>query len=121
MATKKVLPLTISGKALVFYREKAGLTQTELAEKIGAVRGTVAAWEAKESITLKDKQVEAVLAALSVDREAFTLYRQEKDQVTQPADILDHPVIKSLVKQSEYIMGRVVALEEENKRLRGKQ
>jgi hypothetical protein len=51
-----------------------------------------------------------------VSADELTKYVQEE---TRGSDILDHPVIKSLVSQSEYIMKRVNELEEENRRLRG--
>jgi hypothetical protein len=56
------------------------------------------------------------LRALNVSADELTKYVQEE---TRGSDILDHPVIKSLVSQSEYIMKRVNELEEENRRLRG--
>jgi len=110
--------LTISGKALAFFREKAGLTQSELADIIESSRVTVTNWESKESITFKDDQAKELLKALKTTEKDITMYQQKNDQ---GIDILDHPVIKSLVVQSEYIMKRVNELEEENKRLRSNQ
>jgi transcriptional regulator with XRE-family HTH domain len=109
--TKKFSQISIVGKKLAESREKAGLTQDDLGKLLEVNRVTVARWEGSEIVTLSEPQINIIKKALSVTTEAL--------QKQATADILDHPVIKSLVSQSEYIMTRVKELEEENRRLRG--
>lgn len=109
--------MKVSGEALAYFRNKAGLTQEQLAEKIGTTRVTVNGWEMRSEVSFKDEdKKKALLGALKVNEKDLTMYLHDEKK---GSDILDHPVIKSLVAQSEYIMGRVRELEEENRRLRG--
>lgn len=108
----------IYGKALAFYREKAALKQEEIANLLEKNRVTINGWEQKEKIKVTEDQMNVLTNALKVTTDELT---RPPAQETKKPDILDHPVIKSLVAQSDYIMGRVRELEEENRLLRAKQ
>lgn len=113
---KKII---ISGEALAKYRQKAGLTQKELAEGeggLGITRVTLAGWEKQISIEIDEKQANSIKTLLGVDVDVLTnVPRGAYEQ-----DILDHPVIKSLVDQSKYILKRVSDLERENEDLKNR-
>lgn len=104
----------IYGKILAFYREKAALTQEDIAMALGNNRVTINGWEKKEKTKLTEKQVTVLTKLFKVTTNELT---QIPEDIKKP-DILEHPVIKSLVAQSDYIMGRVKELEEENKFLK---
>lgn len=107
----------ISGKALKNARKAIdGLTQEILAGIIGIDRTTYNQWEKKESIEITKDQMEKLIKRLNVTLDVLTYVPRG---TLDGKDILDHPVIKSLVDQSNYIMGRVRELEDENRRLRG--
>jgi transcriptional regulator with XRE-family HTH domain len=107
----------ISGKALKDARKAIpGLKQIHIAKKIGISRVTYTNWEGKEFIEIDKNTAKKLEEALGVSIDVLTKVNHDNQQF----DILDHPIIKSLVSQSEYIMNRVRELEEENKALRGK-
>jgi len=109
--------ISISGKLLAIYREKAGLSQEDLAKTLGVARTTVTIWERKEPIKISEKQEKVINKALNVTTDLLSVSAPTE----QPkADIMDHPVIKSLVAQSEYLMKRIAELEDENKKLRSR-
>lgn len=68
--TTKSIPgmkkISISGKSLAHYRDKAGYTQGELAEELGINRVTLTGWEGKESVTLTEKQASILTSLLKV-------------------------------------------------------
>lgn len=107
----------IYGKMLAYYRDKAALTQEDIALALGNNRVTINGWEKKEKTKLTEKQVIVLTKLLKVTTNELTQIPEE----TKKPDILEHPVIKSLVAQSDYITWRVKELEEENKMLRSKQ
>lgn len=110
--------MKISGKALKRHRTKIdGLRQEDIANSLGMTRPNYNTWENKAWIEVTEKQAKALEKSLHVSIQDLTI--EPKDEGSQGNDILDHPVIKSLVNQSEYIMKRVTELEEENRRLRG--
>ena len=51
------------GQRLNEARERAGLTQTELAQKLGVIQQVVAAWERRDS-ALKPEQIKALAQVL---------------------------------------------------------
>lgn len=91
-----------------------GLTQSDVADHIGIQRTTYTNWESKDTIEVDKNTYKKLLQILKIDDNVLTNVPHE----TKKPDILDHPVIKSLVAQSDYIMGRVKELEEENKFLK---
>lgn len=58
-------PRSAFGERLVEARRKAGLSQIELAERIGVDRRVLAHWE-RRSVTLKPEQIAALAAALRI-------------------------------------------------------
>ena len=61
------------GERIAALRERAGLSQEQLAQKVGSNQKTVAYWE-RRAVTLKPAQIEAVAAALgSVPQEVLGL------------------------------------------------
>jgi DNA-binding XRE family transcriptional regulator len=64
MTKKFFLTLTTAGKTLAVFRKKAGLTQSQLGEAIGATREKVAVWEAKKELVIKGEEAEAVFEGL---------------------------------------------------------
>ena len=108
----------ISGKALKDARTaQKGVYQSTVADAIGIQRTTYTNWEAKESIEIDRDTMRKLEKVLKVSADVLTQVPHE----TKKPDILEHPVIKSLVEQSHYIMKRVIELEEENKSLRANQ
>ena len=57
-------PRTNFGARLTEARQRAGLSQAQLAEKVGADRRVIAHWE-RRSVTLKPEQLIALAAALN--------------------------------------------------------
>ena len=112
---KKSVNYLLSGKALAKAREKAGLTQEDLADAVDLDRVTITGWELKESFKVKEPKMAILRKLLDISNDNVLTYSPD----TGGQDILNNPVLRSLVAQSEYIMERVRALEEENKRLRG--
>jgi len=51
------------GERITLLRERAGLSQEQLASKVGSNQKTVAYWE-RRAITLKPSQIEAIATAL---------------------------------------------------------
>jgi ribosome-binding protein aMBF1 (putative translation factor) len=58
-------PRTDFGQRLLAAREAAGLSQTEVAEKLGVTQKAYAVWE-RYPVALRPKQIEAVASALHV-------------------------------------------------------
>jgi transcriptional regulator with XRE-family HTH domain len=56
------------GERIAALRERAGLSQDQLAQKIGSNQKTVTYWE-RRAVTLKPAQIEAVAAALACSAE----------------------------------------------------
>lgn len=54
---------SVLGERIAALRERAGLSQEQLAQKVGSNQKTVAYWE-RRAVTLKPAQIEAVAAAL---------------------------------------------------------
>lgn len=116
MTRKISYPLKVSGKALRHYRSKVpGLRQEDVASALKISREAYVAWEKKDWASVKESQALALEKLLHVNISVLT---EDPGEEGGKPDILDHPVIRSLVAQSEYIMERVRVLEEENKRLR---
>lgn len=109
---KKII---INGIRLGEARERKKLTQEEFAEKMAITRQTVVTWEGKEELKITDEQLKSIEKLLDITLKDLT---KDVTRGTSEQDILDHPVIKSLVDQSKYIMGRVRKLEEENEDLK---
>jgi transcriptional regulator with XRE-family HTH domain len=111
-----VKKIIINGGMLAAARERQRLTQDDFAEKMGISRQTVVTWEAKTELKITSDQLKTVETCLNVTFKDLT-----KD-VTRGTnqDILDHPVIKELVEQSQYIRDRVKKLETENANLRSR-
>jgi transcriptional regulator with XRE-family HTH domain len=116
--SKKVSNYFISGKALAAARERAGLTQNDLGKALKRNRVTINGWEQREEVTLSEPEMEVVRRVLNVSDDSVLT---KSPPAPVGPDILDHPVIRSLAAQSDYIIGRVKTLEEENKKLRGGQ
>jgi transcriptional regulator with XRE-family HTH domain len=112
---KKVLTTMIVGSRLAEYREKAGLTQDQLGEKLGYSRTTIVNWEAKASFKVDNEVLKKIETLLKVTSKDLT---DVPHGTIEGSDILDNPVVKSLAKQSDYILQRVTDLEMENKELR---
>lgn len=93
---QNIFKISFSGKALAFYREKAGFTQEELAEKLKTNRVTLANWEKKDKITLKDQKAMKLLSVLNVVEKELTSFEGNN---TKGSDILDDPLVKSYVEQ----------------------
>jgi transcriptional regulator with XRE-family HTH domain len=105
----------VSGEALRNARKaQKGLTQKDVADEIGISRETYTGWEAKASIEVDKETLEKLINVLKSTEDVITNVPRD----TLEGDILDHPVIKSLVSQSKYILKRVEDLERENKDLR---
>lgn len=107
----------ISGPGLGSLRDAKGLTQEDLAEILGIARATVVTWEGKKKLKVSEKHLDLIKSTLKVTLEDLT--KDVSRETISEIDLLDHPVIKSLVEQSNYIMSRVKELEDENRRLRG--
>jgi transcriptional regulator with XRE-family HTH domain len=103
----------ISGPKLAERREGRGLTQDELADLLTVSRQSIVTWEGKGSHKLSSDRMDILIKELNITPEDLT-----PDLTHEETDILDHPVIKSLVSQSKYILKRVEDLERENKDLR---
>lgn len=58
-------PRTRFGERLAAARELAGLTQVQLAEKLGTAQSNVASWE-RETVALRPEQLTAISDALNV-------------------------------------------------------
>ena len=56
------------GERIAALRERAGISQDELAQKVGSNQKTVAYWE-RRAVTLKPEQIKAVCAALGCAHE----------------------------------------------------
>jgi transcriptional regulator with XRE-family HTH domain len=65
--TKKASPL---GQRIALARQQAGLSQNELAKKLGVGRSNIAQWE-RSGVTLKPEQLASLGDALGVGVEAF--------------------------------------------------
>jgi transcriptional regulator with XRE-family HTH domain len=63
-------PRTPFGERMVHARQEAGLSQVELAQRIGVDRRVIAHWE-RRSVTLKPEQIAALAAALRVSADAL--------------------------------------------------
>jgi transcriptional regulator with XRE-family HTH domain len=117
LVAKKISPLTAYGPTLAKYREDARLTQEQLAVELGITRVTLAGWEGQVEVKLTEEQVKTLKTLLRLDDpNVLTIVPHG----TEKQDVLDHPVIRSLVVQSDYIMKRVTELEEENKKLKSR-
>lgn len=102
--------MDLAAKIKGFRREK-GLTQADLADQVGVARATVINWE--KGITRPDaKELQAV--AKSLDKDLTLFHVEEKKD-----DILDHPLVKSYVREIESLNRLIELLERENARLRG--
>lgn len=108
--------LTIYGKSLKNARMAVkGVTQSHVADHIGIQRTTYTNWESKDTVEVDKATYKKLIQILKIDDNVLTNVPHE----TKKPDILEHPVIKSLVAQSDYILKRVAELEAENRRLRG--
>ena len=102
--------MDLAAKIKGFRREK-GLTQADWADQSGVARATVINWE--KGITRPDaKELQAVAKSLDKD---LTLFHVEPKK----DDILDHPLVKSYVREIESLNRLIELLERENARLRG--
>lgn len=108
---------TIYGAALKQARKGVkGMTQAKLAAAIGIDRTTYNQWEAKTSIEIDRNLMELLVKELNITLDVLT--NVARGTLEEGQDILDHPVIKSLVDQSKYILKRVEDLEKENDNLK---
>jgi transcriptional regulator with XRE-family HTH domain len=112
---EKKFHITVSGKTLAFYREKAGFTQEDLAKRINSTRVTVANWETKDRVTVKDEQAQSLLKALNVSVDVITMQPQEN---TKGRDILSDPLVKSFVDQINLQKELIEFLKRENTALK---
>jgi transcriptional regulator with XRE-family HTH domain len=71
-------PRTDFGRRMADARERAGLTQQQLAEKLGTSQRAVAHWE-RDPVALRPDQIAAVADALNVTTD-YLLGRPAKDQ-----------------------------------------
>lgn len=109
---EKYFSMDLAARIREFRKEK-GLTQADLADQVGVARATVINWE--KGITRPDaKELQAVAKSLDKD---LTLFHVE----AKKDDILDHPLVKSYVREIEALNKLVQALERENTRLRGEE
>jgi transcriptional regulator with XRE-family HTH domain len=76
--TKSILvakKISISGEALAKHRQKADLTQKELAEGqggLGITRVTLAGWEKQKTVEITEKQAKSLETLLSVSIDVLT-------------------------------------------------
>jgi transcriptional regulator with XRE-family HTH domain len=73
-------PRTRFGERLAAARELAGLTQVQLAEKLGTAQSNVASWE-RETVALRPEQLTAIADALNVSAD----YLLGRPDARQPA------------------------------------
>ena len=107
-------PRTPFGERLVKVRQQAGLSQVELAERVGVDRRVIAHWE-RHSITLKPEQIVSLTQALGITADELlgvkkartggpqgralrTFEKVSKQTRTQQKKILD--VVDALLAQS---------------------
>lgn len=107
----------IPGKNLAIYRKNVNLTQAEIASALGVTRVTVTGWEKQVEVELTENQAKKLETLLKTSIDVLTKVPHE---TSSNPDVLDHPVIKSLVEQSRYILDRVAKLEKENEDLRNR-
>ena len=69
-------PRTIFGERLIAARELAGLTQTQLAEKLDTSQRAIAHWE-RDKVSLRPDQLTALAEALRVTAD-YLLGREDK-------------------------------------------
>ena len=74
-------PRTPFGERLAAAREQAGLTQAQLAERLGLTQVAIAYWERK-AVSLRPEQVAAVADILGVTAD-YLLGRQDKPPVSK--------------------------------------
>jgi|SRR5580704_4192003 transcriptional regulator with XRE-family HTH domain len=72
------------GERIAALRERAGLSQDQLAQKIGSNQKTIAYWE-RHAVTLKPAQIEAVAAALACSPEEILGMNAPKARSNGPA------------------------------------
>ncbi|HVT89489.1 MAG TPA: helix-turn-helix transcriptional regulator [Tepidisphaeraceae bacterium] len=73
-------PRTPFGERLAQARERAGLTQVQLAEKLGTTQGNVTSWE-REVVALRPEQLNALADVLDVSAD-YLLGRKNGKHVT---------------------------------------
>lgn len=71
--------ILLSAEELQRLRRRAGLTQTELAERLGTTKGTVNNWEQARCRVPRDK----VARVIEIVRQAQAEYDHMRDQVGQ--------------------------------------
>ena len=77
-------PRTILGERIVAAREKIGLTQQQLAEKLGTIQRVVSAWE-RRSMSLHPEQLVALANSLGVTTDYLLGRDSAKSRSNGPA------------------------------------
>lgn len=71
------------GKRIRTLRESKGLTQSQLADKVGVTRAAIAQWEAADHVDIKLQPWLALLEVLSVEDPAWLVYGPQ-NKLKQP-------------------------------------
>jgi transcriptional regulator with XRE-family HTH domain len=77
------VPRTALGKKIYQAREQAGLSQEQLAQRIGVTQRVIAYWE-REAVSLRAEQIDALANALNLTTDAL-LGRKQPTPKTGPA------------------------------------
>jgi transcriptional regulator with XRE-family HTH domain len=105
-------PRSELGERLVAARERAGITQQQLADKIGSNQKVIAYWE-RNDVALRVDQINAVASALKVSPADLLNGSEPKARGTGPAGrakIMFESVSKLPRKQQQKILDVVQAL-----------
>lgn len=74
---------TALGERIASLRERAGLSQEQLAEKIGSNQKNVAYWE-RRAVSLKPEQIDAIAAALGCTHQEILGIQSPKQRGSGP-------------------------------------
>jgi transcriptional regulator with XRE-family HTH domain len=105
-------PRSEFGERLAAARERAGLTQQQLADKIGSNQKVIAYWE-RNDVALRADQINAVAAALNTSAAELLNGSESKARGTGPAGrakLMFETVSKLPRKQQQKILDVVQAL-----------
>jgi len=74
---------TTLGERIASARQQAGLTQTDLASRVGATQRVIAYWE-REAVSLRPEQVQALADALNISADDLLGRKAAKARGTGP-------------------------------------
>ena len=103
------LQSTIFSKNLLSYRARAGLTQREVAEKLGVRQQTIAAWEAKRSSPPPDV-IRKLAEVFAITTDELLVY-PEVCKDSWPKRKLCIPVVRTMRKDDLYEESEIVSRE----------